>query len=230
MSDSLQPHGLKPTRLLHPWNSPGKNTGMGCYHLLQGIFLTQGLKPGSSTLQADSLPSEPPGSILILGPESQLSLGSGKKEPTGKTEKNPRKIATTLATDIWNSNFSICAAKVSTGIRDLTKGPLFHRGTPESRVWLVTRSQFMWPVVGRSEIRIKTGLCHSAQGPFTAPHPSDKPMVPTNPRGTPLSTQDFHMPVFTYLDPRTTLISAASLFPAKASSYPVFLPSFCLRC
>ena len=32
--------------LLGPWNSPGKNTGMGCYFLLQGIFPTQGLNPG----------------------------------------------------------------------------------------------------------------------------------------------------------------------------------------
>ena len=35
-----------PTRLLHPWNFPGKNTGVGCHFLLQGIFLTQGSNPG----------------------------------------------------------------------------------------------------------------------------------------------------------------------------------------
>ena len=40
ISDSLQLHGLKPTRLLCPRNSPGKNTGVGCSSLLQGIFLT----------------------------------------------------------------------------------------------------------------------------------------------------------------------------------------------
>ena len=34
MSNSLQPHGLEPTRLLHPWNFPGKNTGVGCHFLL----------------------------------------------------------------------------------------------------------------------------------------------------------------------------------------------------
>ena len=28
------------------WNSPGKDTGVGCHSLLQGIFLTQGLNPG----------------------------------------------------------------------------------------------------------------------------------------------------------------------------------------
>ena len=38
----LRLHGLQPTRLLCPWNFPGKNTGVGCYFLLQGIFLTQG--------------------------------------------------------------------------------------------------------------------------------------------------------------------------------------------
>ena len=39
----LQPRGLYPTRLLCPWHFPGKNNGVGCHFLLQGIFLTQGL-------------------------------------------------------------------------------------------------------------------------------------------------------------------------------------------
>ena len=42
-------------------DSPGKNTGVGCHALLQGIFPTQGLKPRAPALQAESLPSEPPG-------------------------------------------------------------------------------------------------------------------------------------------------------------------------
>jgi len=37
---------LKPTRLLCPWDSPGKHTEVGCHALLQGIFLTQGSNPG----------------------------------------------------------------------------------------------------------------------------------------------------------------------------------------
>ena len=45
MSRSMWPRGLKPARLLCPWNSPGKNTGVGCHALLQGISPTQGLKP-----------------------------------------------------------------------------------------------------------------------------------------------------------------------------------------
>ena len=41
-SNSLWPHGLGPTRLLCPQHVPGKHTGVGCYFLLAGIFLTQG--------------------------------------------------------------------------------------------------------------------------------------------------------------------------------------------
>ena len=46
VSDSFLPHGLQPTRLLHPWDFPGKSTGVGCHFLLQKIFPTQGLNPG----------------------------------------------------------------------------------------------------------------------------------------------------------------------------------------
>ena len=35
MSDSAQPYRQQPTRLHHPWDSPGKNTGVGCHFLLQ---------------------------------------------------------------------------------------------------------------------------------------------------------------------------------------------------
>ena len=46
MSYSLRPHGLQPTRLLCPWNSPGKTTRVGSHSLLQGIFPTQGSNLG----------------------------------------------------------------------------------------------------------------------------------------------------------------------------------------
>ena len=54
----------KLARLLHPWDFPGKNTGVGCHFLLQGIFQTQGLNPGLLPLlhwQAGSLSAEAPG-------------------------------------------------------------------------------------------------------------------------------------------------------------------------
>ena len=46
VSNSLRPHGLWPTRLLRPWDSPGTSTGVGCPFLLQEIFPTQGQNPG----------------------------------------------------------------------------------------------------------------------------------------------------------------------------------------
>ena len=39
VSDSFQPHGLQPTRLLHPRDSPGKSTGVGCHCLLHTLLL-----------------------------------------------------------------------------------------------------------------------------------------------------------------------------------------------
>ena len=47
VSDSLRPHGLQSIRLLHRWDFPGKSTGMGCYFLFQGLFLTRGSNPVS---------------------------------------------------------------------------------------------------------------------------------------------------------------------------------------
>ena len=37
---------LQLTKFLRPWDFPGKNTGVGCHCLLQGVFLTQGSNPG----------------------------------------------------------------------------------------------------------------------------------------------------------------------------------------
>ena len=37
MSNSVRPHRWQPTRLPHPWDSPGKNTGVGCHFLLQCV-------------------------------------------------------------------------------------------------------------------------------------------------------------------------------------------------
>ena len=63
-SDSLQTLGLQPARLLRLWDSPSKNTGVGCHFLLQGIFPTQGQNLRLFCLlhwQAGSLPLAPPG-------------------------------------------------------------------------------------------------------------------------------------------------------------------------
>ena len=51
----LRPPLTWPARLLCPWDSLGKNTGVGCHFLFHGIFLTQGLNLGLLHWQADSL-------------------------------------------------------------------------------------------------------------------------------------------------------------------------------
>ena len=62
MSDSLQPHGLKPSRLLHPWGFPVKNTGVSCHFFLQGNLPTQGLNWCLLHWQMNSLPLSHQGS------------------------------------------------------------------------------------------------------------------------------------------------------------------------
>ena len=61
VSNSPQPHGLQPARLLYPWDSPGTNTGMGCHAFLQEIFPTQGSNPCYLHWQGDSFTTEPLG-------------------------------------------------------------------------------------------------------------------------------------------------------------------------
>ena len=76
VSDSAAPWTA---RLLCPWDSPAKNTGVGCHALLQGIFPTQGLNPSFLCLlhwQGHSLPLAPPSSLyqMINAPASAISL------------------------------------------------------------------------------------------------------------------------------------------------------------
>ena len=56
-----------PPRLLCPWNSPGKNAGVGCHSLLQGIFLTQGWNPG--LLQCRQIQCQ------IVRPQAKVQIG-----------------------------------------------------------------------------------------------------------------------------------------------------------
>ena len=97
MSDSLQPYGLESTRLVRPWNCPGKNTGVGCHFLLQGIFLTQGSNPGllhgrqtlyslshQGSLQ-DLLELTPKKDVLFITEDWNEKVGS--QETSGETKK-----------------------------------------------------------------------------------------------------------------------------------------------
>ena len=55
MSNSVQPQRWQPTRLSHPWDSPGKNTGVGCHFLLQCMKV----KTESEVAQSCPTPSDP---------------------------------------------------------------------------------------------------------------------------------------------------------------------------
>ena len=75
MSNFLRPHGLQPASLLCPWDFPGKNTGVGCCFLLQGIYPTEGLNPSLLRLlhwETDSLPLCHLGSATKIYPWSKV--------------------------------------------------------------------------------------------------------------------------------------------------------------
>ena len=65
MSDSVRPHRQKPTRLRCPWDSPGKNTGVGCHFLLQCMKVKSEREVTQScpTL-SDPMDCSPPGSSI----------------------------------------------------------------------------------------------------------------------------------------------------------------------
>ena len=63
-SDSVGSDSLRPRGLYSPWNSPGKNTGVGSLSLLQGIFPMQGLNPHLPHCGWTHLPAEPQGYSL----------------------------------------------------------------------------------------------------------------------------------------------------------------------
>ena len=65
MSDSVRPHRRQPTRLRHPWDSPGKNTGVGCHFLLQCIKVKSESEVAQLCLTlSDPMDCSPPGSSI----------------------------------------------------------------------------------------------------------------------------------------------------------------------
>ena len=65
MSDSVRPHRQQPTRLPRPWDSPGKNTGVGCCLLLQCMKVKRENEVAQSSLiLSDPMDCRPPGSSV----------------------------------------------------------------------------------------------------------------------------------------------------------------------
>ena len=63
MSDSVRPHRRQPTRVPHPWDSPGKNTGVGCHFLLQCMKVKSEVAQSCPTLR-DPMDCSPPCSSI----------------------------------------------------------------------------------------------------------------------------------------------------------------------
>ena len=131
MSDSVRPHRWQPTRLPRPWDSPGKNTGVGCHFLLQcmkvkslsrvRLFATPwtvayqaSLSMGFSRQEYWSgLPFPSPGDLPDPGiaPRSPtLEADTLTSEPPGKPKSN------------YKSEVSLC------NMKDSSLGPLANLG------------------------------------------------------------------------------------------------------
>ena len=72
MSDSVRPHTWQPTRLPRPWDSPGKNTGVGCHFLLQCMKV----KNDSEVTQSCPTLSDP----MDYSPPGPPSMGFSRQE------------------------------------------------------------------------------------------------------------------------------------------------------
>ena len=105
---TLQLHGPSFTRLLCPRNFPGKNTGVGCHFLLQGIF--QGWNLCLLHWQADFLPLAPHGKHTpraCITPKSQAdTLSSDSAMPGHRVEKLDYLRSSTHSLCPWNHHFS----------------------------------------------------------------------------------------------------------------------------
>ena len=65
MSDFVRPHRRQPTRLPRPWDSPGKNTGVGCHFLLQCVKVKSEREVARSRpILSDPMDCGPPGSSV----------------------------------------------------------------------------------------------------------------------------------------------------------------------
>ena len=87
MSDSMRPHGRQPTRLPRPWDSPGKNTGVGCHFLLQCMKVKSESEVAQSclTLQDPMDCSTPGSSVHGISHERVLEWGAIANSVGGKT-------------------------------------------------------------------------------------------------------------------------------------------------
>ena len=146
----LRTHGLQPTRLLCPWDFPGKNTAVGCHLLLQRIFPTLGLNPGIPHCRQMLYCLSHQGShtmllnicIIINYPPNIPSAGEGNGNPLQHScLENP------MDRGAWQAVVH-GVAKSQTGLRDFTFTFHFHALEKE----MATHSSVLaWRIPGTEE-------------------------------------------------------------------------------
>ena len=135
MSDSVQPHRWQPTRLPCPWDSPGKNTGVGCH------FLLQCMKVKSESEVAQSCPTlrnpmdcSPPGSSIHGIFQARVLEWGAIAFSATCSEEGPKsgKILHLLLFNVW------CVSEL---------GELNRQGNPRASKLLQSQVFKLWPLL-----------------------------------------------------------------------------------
>ena len=102
MSDSVRPHRRQPTRLPHPWDSPEKNTGVGCHLLLQCMKVKSESEVAQScpTLSMDC---SPPGSFVHGIFHARVLEWGAIAVSTNQLYSNIKNVLKSPRSSIWNS-------------------------------------------------------------------------------------------------------------------------------
>ena len=153
VSDSLRPHGLQPTRLLCPWGFSRQEYWSGLPCPLPGDLPDPGIEPRTPSLQADSLPSEPPGkpSPLLMQEQNEEVLASFCSNlPASYTCKLKP------CTSLWCSDLSRRFDFLRQSLKEVsTLKPLFYYVRTRSCLCL-----FQWSAgIHMVEASKKPGLC-----------------------------------------------------------------------
>ena len=142
MSDSVQPHRWQPTRLPRPWDSPGKNTGMGCHCLLQCV------KVKSESEVSQSCPTlRDPMDCSLLGSSVHgifqarvLEWGAIAFSNAGSSEKYIR----SPLEEAKSTSFSTAPSMVNMFTNPRCKNCNFHSGTPLRSCWVEWLLNTLW--------------------------------------------------------------------------------------
>ena len=111
MSDSVQHHRRQPTRLPRPWDSSGKNTGVGCHFLLQCVKVKSESEVAQSCLTlSDPMECSPPGSSVHGSFQARVLEWIKKK----KKQTNKKIQCMTKPTTVKKTNKQ--TKKKSTGV------------------------------------------------------------------------------------------------------------------